>query len=175
MKNKLSNPIYIIMGKIFNYVLNSQIAAINSVLTIGEHFYVDWSYLPNTPYKVSFSFMSANQVSTNTTVANIYVDLGQGSTVIISPSNTNLISTSGSQAYRAGFLGNLEVRSYTNSASASGSYLFAASTTNPPIYLNSRPTNNDVFVEIHTNASTTETNYSPVPGQYSLILSLECQ
>jgi len=162
------------MGKIFNYVLNSQIAATTAGLTIGEHFYVDWSYLPNTPYKVSFSFMSANQISTNATVANIYTDLGQGSTVMLASSNYPTTTTVGSN-YRAGFLGCLEIRSYTNSTPVSGSYLYASTTTNPPIYLNSRPQNNDVFVEIHTNASTTDTNYSPIPVQYTMILSLECQ
>ena len=129
------------MGKIYNYVLNSQIAATNNILTIGEHFYVDWSYLPNTPYKVSFSFMSANQISTNATVANIYTDLGQGSTVILASSNYPGITPTSN--YRAGFLGCLEIRSYTNATPVSGSYLYAASTTNPPIYLNSRPQNND--------------------------------
>jgi hypothetical protein len=69
------------MGKIYNIVLNSQISAINAALTYGERFYVDWSQLPSVPYKVSFSFMSANQVSTNATVANIFIDLGQGSNV----------------------------------------------------------------------------------------------
>ena len=162
------------MGKIFNYVLNSQIASTTAGLTIGEHFYVDWSYLPNTPYKVSFSFMSANQISTNATVANIYTDLGQGSTVMLASSNYPTTATAGA-TYRAGFLGCLEIRSYTNSTPTSGSYLYASTTTNPPIYLNSRPQNNDVFVEIHTNASTTETNYAPIPVQYTMILSLECQ
>ena len=160
------------MGKIYNYVLNSQIASTNNILTIGEHFYVDWSYLPNTPYKVSFSFMSANQISTNATVANIYVDLGQGSTVMLASSNYAGVATAGA-TYRAGFLGCLEIRSYTNSTPTSGSYLYASTTTNPSIYLNSRPQNNDVFVEIHTNASTTETNYLPLPVQYTMILSLE--
>ena len=40
------------MGKIFNYVLNSQIASVNALNTSSETFYIDWSYLPQTPYKV---------------------------------------------------------------------------------------------------------------------------
>ena len=161
------------MGKIYNFVLNSQIASTNNALTYGEQFFVDWSQLPKTPYKVSFSFMSTNQISTNFSVANIYLDLGQGSNVQFGSSNT-AGSTAGN-AFRANFLGSLEIRSYTNSTPVSASYLYASTTTNPPIYLDGRPQNNAVFVEIHTSGATQEANYAPIAGQYTLILSLECQ
>ena len=162
------------MGKIFNYVLNSMIANNTSgYVTDTEHFYVDWSYLPNTPYKVSFTFMSTNMLPANTTVANVYIDLGQGSTVVIASANANIMTTSGKN-YRAGFLGNLEVRTFT-SANSTQAYLYAATTTNPPIYINSRPSNNDVYVEIRSSTANTETDYQPNPGTYTLILSLECQ
>ncbi len=69
------------MGKIYNFVLNSQIASAVSAYTFEEEYFIDWSLLPMTKYKVIFSFMSANQVSTNVSVANIYLDLGQGSSV----------------------------------------------------------------------------------------------
>jgi hypothetical protein len=162
------------MGKIYNIVLNSQISAINAALTYGERFYVDWSQLPSVPYKVSFSFMSANQISTNATVANIFIDLGQGSNVKFANTNYPGINTGGN-AYRANFLGCLEIRSYTNSTPASASYLYASTTTNPPIYIDGRPQNNSVFVEIHTNGQAQGVDYVPVSGQYTLILSLEAQ
>ena len=162
------------MGKIFNYVLNSAIASTAGAATAGEHFYIDWSYLPNTPYKVSFTYMSANLVPLNTTAANVYIDLGQGSTVMIASSNTNGVATVG-KTYRAIFLGNLEVRTFSSASGNIQAYLYAATTTNPPIYINSRPLNNDVYVEIHSNTTNIETDYSPNSGQYTLILSLECQ
>jgi hypothetical protein len=160
------------MGKIYNYVLNSQIASTTAGNTVGEKFFIDWTQMDNTPYKVTFSFMSANQVSTNAQVANIYCDLGQGATTTMVGSGfpTGINSDFG---FRSGFLGNLEVRSYTNSTPTSGSYLYASTTTNPPIYILNRPQNNYVFIEIHQSLETQFTNYSPIPAMYSMILSFE--
>ena len=154
------------MGKIYNFVLNSQIASAVSAYTFEEDFFIDWSLLPMTKYKVIFSFMSANQVSTNVSVANIYLDLGQGSSV-------KLATPTGRTSLKSSFLGCLEIRSYTNSTPASGSYLFAYTTTNPPIYLESRPQNNNVQVQIDQSATVTDSSYSPISGQYTMILSLE--
>jgi len=154
------------MGKIYNFVLNSQIASAVSAYTFEEEFFIDWSALPKSKYKVLFSFMSANQISTNVSVANIYLDLGQGSSV-------KLATPTGRTSLKSSFLGCLEIRSYTNSTPASGSYLCASTTTNPPIYLDSRPNNNNVLVQIDQSATTTDVTYLPISGQYTLILSLE--
>ena len=154
------------MGKIYNFVLNSQIASAVSAYTFEEEYFIDWSLLPMTKYKVIFSFMSANQVSTNVSVANIYLDLGQGSSV-------KLATPTGRTSLKSSFLGCLEIRSYTNSTPVSGSYLFASTTTNPPIYLESRPQNNNVQVQIDQSATATDVSYLPISGQYTMILSLE--
>ena len=161
------------MGRIYNVVLNSQLSNAAGLATPNEYFFYDWSQLPDTPYKITWTFNSANLVATNTTVANLYLDLGQGAYTSIASSNLATAGPLVGASYRANFIGTLEVRSYTNSTPASGSYLFASTNTNPPLYVDTRPRNNQLFVEIHTNGNTTETNYTPASGQYTLILSLE--
>ena len=45
--------------------------------------------------------------------------------------------------------------------------------TNAPIYLEGRPTNNTVFIQIHTNSIDQITNYTPNPGAYILTINFE--
>jgi hypothetical protein len=141
--------------KFFNLIFQSEVP---STTTAGEVFYYDWSQLPQGAYKVTFVFVGAIATLTNTTIANIFCDLGQNSQ-IVSASN---------QSYRTGFLGALQ---FTTS-DADGS-LYATLTNNIPIYLNQRPTNNRVFIEIHANTGTFETNYAPVSGKYTLSMCFE--
>lgn len=145
------------MRRIYNVVLQS---AIPSQTTVGEIFYYDWGQLPEGQYKVSFTFISAIATLVNTTVANIFLDLGQ---------DTDLVSASGQQ-YRSGYLGMLRY-----SGTGASNYLFAGLNDNPPTYLMNKPANNRVFVQIHANTGTFETNYSVAPGAYTLCLSFELQ
>ena len=145
------------MRRIYNVVLQS---AIPSQTTVGEIFYYDWGQLLEGQYKVSFTFISAIATLVNTTVANIFLDLGQ---------DTDLVSASGQQ-YRSGYLGMLRY-----SGTGASNYLFAGLNDNPPTYLMNKPANNRVFVQIHANTGTFETNYSVAPGAYTLCLSFELQ
>ena len=145
------------MPKIYNVVFQS---ILPSQTTIGEFFYYDWGQLPQGEYKVTFSFFSGIAYLVNSSIANIYVDLGQ---------QTQIVGAS-ALSYKAGYLGSLRF----SATGASGS-LFAAINDNPPTYLMNRPTNNRVFVEIHANTGTFETNYSPVPAEYTLCMSFELQ
>lgn len=145
------------MTKIYNVVFQS---AIPSQTTVGEIFYYDWGQMPEGEYKVTFCFTSAIATLVNTTIANIFVDLGQG---------TPIASVDGS-CYKSHYLGMLRP-----TATGASSYLFADLNGNPPIYLMNRPNNNRVFVQIHANTGTFETNYSPVPGAYTLCMSFELQ
>jgi len=145
------------MRKIYNVVFQS---AIPSTTTIGEVFFYDWGQLPQGEYKVTFSFISAIATLVNTTVANIFVDLGQDT----------VLATSSGQQYRSGFLGMLR---YTGTGASN--YLFAGLNDNAPTYLMQRPTNNRVFVQIHNNNGTFETNYAVAPGVYTLCMSFELQ
>jgi hypothetical protein len=141
--------------KFYNIVFQSEIP---STTTAGEIFHYDWAQLPQGQYKVTFVFFGAIATLTNTTIANIFCDLGQNSQ-IVSASN---------QAYRTGYLGSLQ---FTTS-DADGS-LYASLNQNTPVYLNQRPTNNRVFIEIHANTGTFQTNYVPVSGKYTLSMCFE--
>ena len=44
---------------------------------------------------------------------------------------------------------------------------------NPPSYLRGRPSANQITVRIHRNNAIIETDYTPLPDKYTLILSLE--
>ena len=46
-------------------------------------------------------------------------------------------------------------------------------TDNPPSYLRGRPNANQITVRIHRNNAIIETDYTPLPDKYTLILSFE--
>ena len=145
------------MGKSYTIVFNSIIAP-NSV--VNETFQYDWGQLPNVPYKVSFSFMSTIDNLTGNAIAVVYIDLNQQCGIVASQNGTSGLKNN--------YLGCL-----LTTGTGASNYLYADTTTNPPIYLNGRPNNNNVFVEIRTNASGGVTNYSPTAWEYILTLNLE--
>ena len=154
--------------RIYNFCLNSNFGG-NSPIT-SSTFFVDWSVMPEGEYKVSFTFTSAVTATDlgNTANAVIYLDLGQASTSIIESS-----AALSSNTYRGGFLGCLRQTSYTITTEYVTS-LYADTVTNPPVYILTRPRNNNVSVDIHTSSTTTTTNFSPI-GAYVLTLSFELQ
>ena len=153
--------------RIYNFCLNSNFGG-NSPIT-SSTFFVDWSVLPEGEYKVSFTFTSEATATDLTAVTNavIYLDLGQASTSIIESS-----AALSSNTYRGGFLGCLRQTSYTITTEYVTS-LYADTVTNPPVYILTRPRNNNVSVDIQTSATTTA-NFSPI-GAYVLTLSFELQ
>ena len=158
--------------RIYNFCLNSNFGG-NTPVT-SSTFNVDWAVLPEGEYKVSFTFTSAIAGTDigNTTNAVLYLDLGQSSTSIIEAS-----AALNGNVYRGGFLGCLRPTSYTTGTTAATdfiTFLYADTNTNPPVYILSRPRNNQVSVDIHTGSTTTTTNYSPI-GAYVLTLSFEYQ
>ena len=158
--------------RIYNFCLNSNFGG-NTPAT-SSTFFVDWSVLPEGEYKVSFTFTSAIAGTDigNTTNAVVYLELGQACTSIIESSLALSNNT-----YRGGFLGCLRPTSYTTGATTTTdhiTFLYADTTTNPPVYLLTRPRNNSISVDIHTSATSTTTNYSPI-GAYVLTLSFELQ
>jgi hypothetical protein len=159
-------------NRIYNFCLNSNFGG-NTPAT-SSTFFVDWSVMPEGEYKVSFTFTSAITGTdlANTTNAVIYLDLGQASTSIIEPSLALASNT-----YRGGFLGCLRPTSYTTGTTIATdfiTFLYADTNTNPPIYILSRPRNNNVSVDIHTSSTTTTTNFAPI-GAFVLTLSFEYQ
>ena len=155
-------------GRTYNFCLNSNFGG--ATPATSSTFFVDWSVLPEGEYKVSFTFTSAITATDlgSTVNAVIYLDLGQASTSIIE-SSTALSSNT----YRGGFLGCLRQTSYANAADFV-TYFYADTNTNPPVYIFTRPRNNNVSVDIHTSSTSTTTNFSPI-GAYVLTLSFELQ
>ena len=159
-------------GRTYNFVLNSNFGG--RTPETSSTFFVDWSVLPEGEYKVSFTFTSAIAATDLTDVTNavIYLDLGQASTSIIETS-----AALSSNTYRGGFLGCLRQSSYATGSTTIADYitfLYADTITNPPVYIFTRPRNNNVSVDIHTSSTTTTTNFSPI-GSYVLTLSFELQ
>lgn len=144
-------------NEIYNIVFNSDLG---TGATPNESFFFDWSRIPNQPYYVSFTFMSAIVNLTNTYVANIFVDLGCCNTFIASPSTSNT-------SYNSMYLGSLRV-----SGTGASNYLMSSEPDNPPIYLKGRPTNNNINIQIHENLITQMTDYAPAPVRYTLCLCL---
>lgn len=127
----------------------------------NKSYYVDWGRIPDGKYKVSFVMNCALGTTVNTYVANLFCDLGQGQNLIM-PSSSN-------GPTRGGFLGLLQW-----SGTGANNNLYADTSTNAPIYLSSRPQNNNVVIEIHQNAETYTTNVpNAVLGQYTLVLTFE--
>ena len=144
--------------RIYNVVLQSAIG--DGTTTSNETFFYDWTQIPDVPYYVSFTFASAVVALTSTgQVASLYVDLSQ--------SNNQLATSqsSGPVAYKGQFLGNL-----LYGLVGANNYVYAESNTNPQTYLNGRPKSNNFTVGIY---SIPTTEYTPVPGLYSLILSFQ--
>jgi len=149
------------MGKqIFNFIFNSEIG---TGATTSENFFFDWSRIPDVPYTVSFSFTSAIATLTNTAVPNVFVDLGQSNTFIVMPQNATL-------SQQSNYLGSLRP-----SGTGASQYLMSAEPDNPPLYLNGRPTNNNILISIKTNGIYQTVDITPAPVKYTLSLCLkEC-
>ena len=113
-------------------------------------------------FKVSFSYMSETGVLPDTIVMCIKLNLGQSKSFMnLSPSNS-LDTTN--------FAGFLKIQPITGSITTA--YYYSDFQTNPPIYLNERPTNSLLEVELHEGLSTI--NYTtPVPSDYILTLYFE--
>ena len=144
--------------KIYNVVLQSAIG--DGLTTSNETFFYDWTQIPDVPYYVTFSFMSATIALTQfNQTAMLYVDLSQSNNQIAS-------SQSSTQSiYRGQFLGNL-----LNGVVAANNFLYAGNNTNPPTYLNGRPRSNNFTAEVR---STLTTDYTPSSGVYCLILTFQ--
>ena len=122
---------------IYNIVLNSNNIS-SGVPSNGIH-YFDWTVLPESQYKVTFSFMSGFQSLANMpSVPTLYVDLGQN-TVFTSTPNSSI-------AKQTQFLGML----FPNFINAN-SYLCTTKESTSTVFLSSRPNSNQFNVRILNN------------------------
>jgi hypothetical protein len=144
-------------GEIYNFVFYSDIG---SGTVASKSYFVDWGMLPNSRYKVTFSFTSSTLTIATAFDAMLFIpELGCSN-------NTIVYSPTGNSAYYNGFIG--IIRNYTVTT-----YLETNIIDNPPSFLRSRPNSNQITVHIHQNTSTIETAYTPLPARYTLVLSLE--
>jgi hypothetical protein len=144
--------------KFYNVILQSAIG--NGSTVLSETYFYDWTRIPDVPYKLTFTFNSTSIVPSVSTNASIYMNLSQPYNDVASAQGTTAVG------YRSDFLGSL----YINYNTSSFSYLAANITSNPPVYLDGRPRNNNFMVQI---LSGVDTAYNVVPVGYQLILSFE--
>ena len=145
-------------GEIYNFILHSDVGTGTSVAS--KSYFVDWNRLPNSRYKLTFSFTSSTLTIATTFDAMLYIsELG-------CCNNTICMAQTGSSAFNAGFIGMIRNYSVTT-------YLETNIIDNPPSFLRSRPCDNVINVKINQNLATTETAYTPLPARYTLILSFE--
>ncbi len=151
------------MGKIYNIVLNSGFGTVGTDIRTTNFFY-DWSRLEQGRYKLTFTFVSGQFTTTNTTVLNIYTDLCQTNTFFASNPNGTRNDT-----YAYQYLGMARA-----SATGASSYVYAPNNFNGEIFLNQRPSNN-LFTIYLANNDIDKSAYSSTTlmGNYSLVLTLE--
>ena len=125
---------------IYTVVLNSTSKVVGSTTT-NALFNFDWSYLPdNEKYKMSYTFCSdAIAMTTLATIPCLYVQLSQSNIY------TNSITTGATTTNMIGVLSPFNIGAV--------SFLYADTQINSPIYLNHKPVNNVIKVDILTNAS----------------------
>ena len=145
-------------GEIFNFILHSDIGTGTSVAS--KTFFIDWNRIPNSRYKLTFSFTSSTLTIATAFDAILYInELG-------CCNNTTCMAQFGSTSLNSGFIGIL--RNYTATT-----YLETNIIDNPPSFLRSRPNTNQITVNIRQNLATQITAYTPLPTRYTLILSFE--
>ena len=143
--------------KIYNVILQSAIG--NGASVLSKTYFYDWTRMPDVPYKLTFSFNSSYLTPSASTNASIYTTLNQPYNDVATSQGTTAIG------YRSDFLGSLYVY-----VAITFAYLAADITTNPPVYLDGRPKNNNFMIQI---LSGVDTVYAVAPVSYQLILSFE--
>lgn len=118
---------------------------------------IDWTFLPDQPYNVHFTYLGGINNLDGTEIANLFIDFGSVGYTYQAGNKINKLTTN--------FLGVL--KPYVLGAT---SFLLAEDNTNPPIYIGSRPVNNIFTVNILDNQNTL---FIPTTGslaEYKLVL-----
>jgi hypothetical protein len=144
-------------GEIFNFVFFSEIG---SGTVADKLFFVNWGNMPESTYKLTFSFVSSTLTVSDTFEAMLFInELGCSNNIVCNGPFTF-------QGLNGGYIGIL--RDNVNEL-----YLGSSINDNPPSFLRGRPTANQINVRIHRNNATMGTDYSPLPAKYTLVLSFE--
>ena len=100
-------------------------------------FFFDFSIMPKSRYKVSFTMLGARNRLRGENVCLLYIDLGNSKSY--EPTGNNRLATSN-------LLGHIFPNS-VDGTNTSSNYLFSKKTCNSEIYLDSLPKSNEIIVE----------------------------
>ncbi len=146
---QLDDPIPRSIKTSYQVVFNSSIGTMNTLF--GDYtFYYDWNTIPEGEYLVTMSFITNNIAVVNNLYSgnSIFIDLGQANSTVFYASNQANFNVRNKN-----FVG-MTLFSGTNTLGSTAVLpLFANSDTTKPIYLRSRPTNNNVNVLILSDYS----------------------
>lgn len=143
------------MSESYTVLINSAEALSNNnpaAPNTSLNYFFDWSILPENKYLVHFTYLGEiNDLSGGTDIAMVYLNFGCGSNNFAIDSNIYGAQTST-------FLGLLRPERLVAS-----SFLYAEDSTNTPIFIKSRPTNNNFTVNVYSNVSD-PTYFTPTTG-----------
>lgn len=150
------------MGKCYNVVLDSNYVYVAGAIAgnSSNQYWVNWDGLmPDVPYKVTFSFITSTEVAVDVSLMGLMVNLGCNDTYVYRSNATMTTSN---------FLGFLELKD-----SGSTHYYMANQTTNPAIYIPSRPCVNQIMVQLTNGIDNTSYYSTPQVNAYVLTLHFE--
>ena len=159
----LDDPIPRSVKNMYNVVFNSE----NGTSTLSNSNFVnykfDWGCLPKGRYQVNTTLMTSDILYNFFPIISIYCDLGQANKTVYYVSNS-----SGGRAASSNFVAMLFPTGSNLNGSGSAGGLYSYNDQNQGIYLENRPTNNDVAVYVRTSyptgllADLTDINYTLV-------------
>tara|TARA_R110000822_G_C15097397_1_gene471450 strand:+ start:67 stop:561 length:495 start_codon:yes stop_codon:yes gene_type:complete len=134
-------------------------------------FFFDWSIMPKSRYKVSFTMLGARNLLKGENVCLLYIDLGNAKSY--EPTGNNRLSTSN-------LLGHIFPNA-VDGTNTSSTYLFSKKTCNSEIYLDSLPKSNEIVVEFLSSTAVQapflddSDSPSPVGSNLGWIVSLSLE
>ena len=161
------------MGKIHTFVINSS-SGTNQLYTDNagtstmdlrsNGYFIDWSLLPESKYKMNFTFSSSAHSALLNHCVLLYCDMAQFNTTFAQPINSVL-----NTRLNYSFIGYAQL-----SLISAKCFLYADVNTNQPLYLENRPSNNQFIVYILNNdLNRTAYEETTLFVDYNLVLTLE--
>ncbi len=139
----------------YNVYIDSNQASIQNTNNISNQYQVNWaSIMPEGSYNLTFSFLSTSSSTVNgTQIASVFCNLG----------GNNQYKGGGLSVQAIGFLAPF----YLTTTSA---YWYSDTNTNPPIYLQQRPNQQQLIISVCSGLDTTA-NINIV--EYCMVLHFE--
>ena len=146
---QLDDPIYRTIKSSYNIVFNSEYAGLNSTTNndLGNlNYFFDWKQLKQGQYNVTCSLLTSDDSSSSINFGSyaIFCDLGQGNNSVF-----GAMSSSGGKLKDVNFLSLARIVKPVSKLP-----LISFNDSTPPIFLNSRPTNNNITIFILSSYST---------------------